>query len=439
MPSSHELRLSAAAFEALAIRKRGDGLSWLDGSGRGPLGRRSHLGFGPSTLTITRLSDGDPFAPLRLAPASFVGAPEAMRASVAIAYDATWSCARALGVRAAPRLTRAPSTIVCWARSHAAAMVYDHDTELARFGASDEAALERAMEEAARPVTRPAPSIAVEITDVEPPAPHRARIREALEAIGRGDLYQVNLARPFSGRYRGEPMALALAMRAASPVPLGAVLEGPDGITLIARTMERFLSIDPEGRIESRPIKGTIDVRPDAASALLGSEKERAEHTMIVDLVRNDLGRVCEDGSVRTPSLFAVEPYARLSHLVSVVEGKLRADASIDRILEATFPPASISGAPKLAAIEHVERLESRARGFYTGALGMIGWDGSLSLAVAIRTAELRRASAPTAQDAGALTYFAGGGIVEASDPDREVEETDLKARALLDAIESLR
>jgi len=199
--------------------------------------------------------------------------------------------------------------------------------------------------------------------------------------------------------------------------------------------MERFLSIDADRRIESRPIKGTIEVRPDAASALLGSEKERAEHAMIVDLVRNDLGRICEAGSVRTPSLFAVEPYARLSHLVSIIEGQLRDDVTLDQVLEATFPPASISGAPKLAAIEHIERLEARPRSFYTGALGMVGWDGSLSLAVAIRTAELIQRKG----DEGELTYLAGGGIVEASDPDREVEETELKARALLDAVESLR
>lgn len=427
--------MSPAAFEALAIARRGHGLTWLDGGGAHPLGRRSHLAWGPSTFAIARHGDADPFAPLRIAPAPCVGAPEVLRTSVALGYDATWSCPSKLGVRTAPQWVRAPSCVVSWSRTYDAAMVYDHAQQVARFAAIDRAALERVMEEAVAPALRPAPSIEISITDVEAPSLHRQRILSALEAIARGDLYQVNLARPFSGAYRGEPMALALAMRAASPVPLGALLEGPEGITLIARTMERFLSIDPNGRIESRPIKGTIDVRPDAASALLGSEKERAEHAMIVDLVRNDLGRICAPGSVRTPSLFDVEPYAHLSHLVSIIEGRLAGDVTLERVLEATFPPASISGAPKLAAIEHIERLEGRPRGFYTGALGMIGWDGGLSLAVAIRTAELTART----DGEGALTYFAGGGIVEASAPDREVEETDLKARALLDAVAALK
>jgi anthranilate/para-aminobenzoate synthase component I len=424
--------MSPAAFEALAVAKRGEGLTWLDGGGHGALGRFSHLAWGPSTFAVARLGEGDPFAPLRLAPEAFVGAPEVLRSSVAIGYDATWSCPSRLGVRMAPRMQRDPKSIVSWSRTYSAAMVYDHEQQRARFAGVDRAALERAMEESHAASSRP--SVAIAVTDVEAPERHRDRILSALEAIARGDLYQVNLARPFLGTYRGEPMALMLAMRAASPVPLGAMLEGPEGITLIARTMERFLSIDPDRRIESRPIKGTIDGRPDAASELLGSGKERAEHAMIVDLVRNDLGRICEAGSVRTPSLFSVEPYARLSHLVSIIEGRLREDVTLDQVLEATFPPASISGAPKLAAIEHIERLEALPRSFYTGALGMIGWDGSLSLAVAIRTAELRAGIG----DEGELTYFAGGGIVEASDPDREVEETDLKARALLDAVESL-
>ena len=432
--------MSPAAFEALAVAKRGDGLTWLDGGGQGALGRLSHLGWGPSTLSLARLGDGDPFAPLRIAPAPFVGAREVMRASVAIGYDATWSCPSRLGVRTPPRLERDPSSIVSWSRTYDAAMVYDHEGERARFAGVDAAALERVMDEAMAPASPSRPAISLALTEVEAPSIHRARILSALDAIARGDLYQVNLARPFSGTYRGEPMALMLAMRAASPVPLGAMMEGPEGITLIARTMERFLSIDRDGRIESRPIKGTIDVRPDAASALLGSEKERAEHAMIVDLVRNDLGRICQAGSVRTPSLFAVEPYAHLSHLVSVIEGQVREGMTLDQVLDATFPPASVSGAPKLAAIEHIERFEAHPRRFYTGALGMIGWDKSVSLAVAIRTAELRLLRSGTGRgDEGAFTYFAGGGIVEASDPDCEVEETDLKARALLDAARALK
>jgi anthranilate/para-aminobenzoate synthase component I len=172
-----------------------------------------------------------------------------------------------------------------------------------------------------------------------------------------------------------------------------------------------------------------------AEGALLGSPKERAEHAMIVDLVRNDLGRIAVPGSVATPRLFSVEPYAHLRHLVSVIEARLTPGTPLSAVLEATFPPASISGAPKIAALEHIEALEDTPRGFYTGALGGLGRDGRAQLAVAIRTAEVH-GGGPSA--AGSVRYFAGGGIVSASDPEAELAETELKARAFLDAVRSL-
>lgn len=435
---SPSLELSPDAWSRLASSLRGSRLSWLDASGSGDLGGRSHLAWGPSETVLARFEDHDPFAPLRAAPApGWVGDPAALASTVVLTYDAAWSAARALGLRRSPRIARPASSITTWVRHHRAALTYEHATGRASFGARDEAALNQARKEieAALASDRPRAEIAVRDVRSEPASVHEARITAALEAIGRGELYQVNLARPFRATYAGEPFALAEAMRRASPVPLGAYLEGPEGRTLIARTMERFLWVDPAmRRIESRPIKGTIDARDGAHQALLASTKERAEHAMIVDLVRNDLGRVATPGSVRTPALFAVEPYVRLSHLVSVIEAELREGVTLEEILLATFPPASISGAPKLAAMEHIEALEGAARGPYTGALGMIAGDGSLSLAVAIRTAEL----VESAPGRGTLTYFSGGGIVEASDPTREVEETDLKARALLDALLAL-
>lgn len=428
--------ISERELSQLVAALAGRGLSWLDG-GSGALGRYTHLAWGPSELRLARLGDGDPFAPLAEQAGPSFGDPLALRTAIAIAYDATWSAPARFGVRKPARLDRDRSALVCWARAHEASLRYDHQTGIASFGGRSRAAVERAIadvEEALR-ATGSEPTIAIEGLSASDPARHRSRIEQALSAIAAGDLYQVNLARPWHARWRGAPLALALAMRAASPVPLGAYLEGPEGQFLIARTMERFLSIAADRRIESRPIKGTIDDRHDAEAALLGSDKERAEHTMIVDLMRNDLGRVSVPGSVATPVLFAVEPYARLSHLVSHVTARLRDDASLTDVLWATFPPASISGAPKLSAVEHIEALEEAPRGFYTGALGSIAYDGSVSLAVAIRTAELT-SSAP---GRGTLRYFAGGGIVEASDPDREVAETELKARVFLDAVASLR
>jgi anthranilate/para-aminobenzoate synthase component I len=222
-------------------------------------------------------------------------------------------------------------------------------------------------------------------------------------------------------------------LRAASPVPLGFYYD--DGARVVlARTMERFLRWQRATRaLLARPIKGTIarSGERDRAEAetLRGDAKERAEHAMIVDLMRNDLGRVAEIGSVRVPEVMTVEPYAGLSHLVSTVECRTRRDVSLRGVLEATFPPGSITGTPKLSAIEIIERLESEPRDAYSGAVGFVDRTGGLSLAVAIRTAIV---------EAGQLRYFAGGGIVEASHVASEIAETELKARVLFDALRAL-
>jgi anthranilate/para-aminobenzoate synthase component I len=151
---------------------------------------------------------------------------------------------------------------------------------------------------------------------------------------------------------------------------------------------------------------------------------------MIVDLMRNDLARVAETGSVRVEAPFSVEPYARLSHLVTTVAATTRPDVGLVDVLRATFPPGSVTGAPKLAAMRAIEALEPEPRGVYCGAVGHVDQRGGLSLAVAIRTALVR---------GDAMHYFAGGGLVSASDPQREVAETELKARVFLDAIAELR
>lgn len=438
-----ERTISHDDLTRLAAAMRGRGVAWLDGDGSAELGARSFLAFDPLETRVARFGTRDPLGALghalEAAPPSEPGGAgdDLPRWIGAFAYDLAWSDPARFGLRVARRLSRPAAALVAWLRRYRVILAVEHATGRARLAvdrahAADERAVladvVRALDARPAPPRASASPAVAETREV-----HRRAIEEALAAIARGDLYQVNLARRWTATLEGEPLALYLAMRAASRVPLGAFLEAPDGTTLLSRSMERFVSFDARTRaIETRPIKGTVRHTPtgDDASDLRANDKERAEHAMIVDLMRNDLGRVAETGSVRPRELFRVEPYARLSHLVSIVEARARGDVGARDLLAATFPPGSVTGAPKLAAIEHVERLERFARGFYTGAIGTVSADGSLALSVAIRTAHVR---------AGDVEYFAGGGIVEASDPEREVDETELKARVLEDALAALR
>ena len=420
----------------LAVALRGRGVAWLDGDGSPELGARSFLAFDPIETRVVPFGERDPLGALGAleAPRSTAADAAAPRWIGAFAYDLAWSDPARFGLRSARRLARADRALVAWLRRYRAIVSVDHATGHAQLtidsGADARAAaveIERALatgpERLRATASRPV---------AEPRAVHRTAIEQALLGIARGDLYQVNLARRWTATLEGEPLALYLAMRAASPVPLGAYLEAPDGSALLSRSMERFLSFDARSRaIETRPIKGTVGRSAAGADAsdLRASDKERAEHAMIVDLMRNDLGRVAETGSVRPRELFRVEPYTGLSHLVSIVDARARPEVGVRDVLAATCPPGSVTGAPKLAAMEHIERLERFARGFYTGSIGTIAADGSLALSVAIRTAHVR---------GGTVEYFAGGGIVEASDPEREVDETELKANVLQDAIAAL-
>ena len=271
-----------------------------------------------------------------------------------------------------------------------------------------------------------------ELGDLRAPSrgAHARAIEAALQHIAAGDIYQVNLTHAWQGRLRGDPLWLALAMRDQSPVPFGAYFDFGEH-QLIARSMERFLRFDQHSRVlRNRPIKGTR-VRTqsdlsDARVALARDPKERAEHAMIVDLMRNDLGRVAQVGTVLVEDVMQVEPYRGLYHLVSTVHCRVRDDVGLDNILHATFPPGSVTGAPKLRALQIIEALETHPRGAYTGALGFIDRTGGLSLAVTIRAAAIQQ---------GRVTYHAGGGIVSASHSAREIDETVLKARVFLDAV----
>lgn len=256
-------------------------------------------------------------------------------------------------------------------------------------------------------------------------------VRRALAYIAAGDIFQVNLSQRFTVPWAGGGRPLFDRLRAISPAPFSAYLDGGHW-QVVSTSPERFLRAEPNGRVEMRPIKGT---RPRGATPaedealaqqLMASDKEQAELAMIVDLQRSDLGRICRYGSVQVPELRRLEGYPSVWHTVATVEGRLAEGARPDALLRATFPGGSITGAPKLRAMEIIEELEPVRRGIYTGAIGYLGFDGQIDLNVAIRTAVIR---------AGHAHVHVGGGIVAGSDPAAEYEETLAKASGLMRAL----
>jgi para-aminobenzoate synthetase component 1 len=294
--------------------------------------------------------------------------------------------------------------------------------------AVDDAAARRLRERLSAEVPAAATAAAGPLAPDHDPAGYLEGARRVLEYLAAGDVYQVNLARRLSAPFGGAPVDLAAALRARAPAPLAAFLVSADGAAaLVGNSPERFLALDGQGAVETRPIKGTrargaTPAADDAArSALAASEKDRAEHVMIVDLERNDLGRVCETGSVVVDGVARVMALPTVHHLVTTVRGRLRAGVGLAELLAATFPGGSITGAPKRRAMQIIDELEPGARGPYTGATGWLGAAGDLDLAVAIRTALVA---------GGRLSLSVGGGIVADSTPDGEWAETEVKAAA---------
>ncbi len=250
---------------------------------------------------------------------------------------------------------------------------------------------------------------------------YRAAIDEVRAAIERGDVYQVNLVQHLQAPFDGDPVALTGRLSRLSPLHPDPFVT--DDWAVVSASPELFLARRGD-RIRTMPIKGT---RPRGASAeLRASEKDAAEHVMIVDLERNDLSRVCEGGTVRWPELMATRELAGVEHMVSTVEGRLRDDVGPAELLRATFPGGSVTGAPKIAAVDLIAELEPVGRGASMGAIGRVHGNGDLDLALTIRTFAIA---------AGAIHLWVGGGIVWDSDPATEVEESWVKARPLLDAI----
>ncbi len=265
-------------------------------------------------------------------------------------------------------------------------------------------------------------------------------VERALDHIRAGHIYQANLSQRFTAPLNGTAESLYRRLRAANPAPFAAFLD-LGGFQIVSASPERFLFVEPESRrVETRPIKGTRPRGNTPAdderlkAELLASEKDAAELVMIVDLERNDLGRVCEFGSVRVPDpstgsghgLRRVEAYPTVWHTVATVEGRLRSNITRADLLRATFPGGSITGAPKIRAMQIIEELEGLRRHVYCGAIGYLGFDGTMDLNIAIRTIIVAN---------GQAYFHAGGGIVADSQPDDEYDETLHKARALANAL----
>ena len=257
-------------------------------------------------------------------------------------------------------------------------------------------------------------------------------VGRALDYIRAGDVFQVNLSRGWDVRFDAplEPAALYERLRLANPAPFAGLFDLGDAGAVVSASPERLVSVRGD-IVETRPIAGTRPRLPGDDDAgrireLVGHAKERAEHVMLVDLERNDLGRVCQAGSVEVDELMVVESYAHVHHIVSNVRGLLRDDATPGAVLRAVFPGGTITGAPKVRCMQIIAELERVGRGAYTGAMGWLNRDGDLDLNILIRSAEVA---------GDRLRFRTGAGIVADSDPAHELDETRAKARGMLQAL----
>ncbi len=246
-----------------------------------------------------------------------------------------------------------------------------------------------------------------------------------------GDCYQVNLAQRFVADCEGDPWTAYQTLRKLNAAPFSCYLNLPE-VQILSSSPERFLKLT-DGVVETKPIKGTRPRKPDYAEDqqqikdLEASNKDRAENLMIVDLLRNDISKTCKNGSVKVPILFDVESYATVHHLVSTVTGILADDQHALDLLKSCFPGGSITGAPKIRAMEIIEELEPNRRGVYCGAIGYIGFNGNMDTNIAIRT---------LVHSENTIRFWAGGGIVNDSVAEDEYQESFDKAAAMLDLLQ---
>ncbi|HVE23221.1 MAG TPA: aminodeoxychorismate synthase component I [Acidocella sp.] len=401
----------------------------------------SYLCLDPVSILSLPAGSGDPFIPLAAwldrhrparplatAPLPFIGGAVGF-----LSYE--------LGVAAAGIATRHPRMAGlpdAWFGLYDTVLGFDHRSRRLWFIGHDRPgapAAQRLAALAAR-LARPAklpPAVALDWQPEWTEAGYRARVEQVRAYIGAGDIFQANLTHRFRARRPAQFSAAGLyaALRRRSPAPFASFLSCDDDVAIISASPEAFLSLAPDGRVETRPIKGTIrrGATPDEDEALgqelSRSPKDRAENLMIADLMRNDLGRVCATGSVKVTSLCALERFASAQHLVSVVEGRLKPGLGAIDLLRASFPAGSITGAPKYRAMQIIDEIETAARGAYCGTLAWLGFDGAMGSSVMIRSIVATKE---------ALFAQAGGGIVWDSDPAAEYAEMRLKAAPLLAA-----
>jgi len=358
-------------------------------------------------------------------------------------YDGGW--ALFLGYELAheiePNLALPLTGLACQAFALRARCALVHDLAQGRVSAIAEAgataALERMVADAYQ-AAREAPqtgALAVRCVHEEDPAAYLTRVRRAKDYVRAGDVYQANLSRSWVVELNGTPSAAMGAtlyerLCSANPAPFAALAQWR-GVTILSSSPERLVRVDGR-RIDTRPIAGTRprSRRPEAelreTAELAAHPKERAEHVMLIDLERNDLGRVCEAGTVHVDELMTIESYQHVHHIVSNVSGTLRADVTPIGAVRAVFPGGTITGCPKFRCMQIIAELEGEGRGAYTGSLGYLTRSGRLDLNILIRTMTL---------SGERLTFRAGAGIVADSDPERELEETRAKARGLLAAL----
>ncbi len=262
------------------------------------------------------------------------------------------------------------------------------------------------------------------------PNKYKKIVNRAKTYISDGDIYQANLSQRFNTEFNGDPLNLYLKLRNVNPAPFSGFLKFSD-FTIISSSPERLLKVKDD-KLETRPIAGTrprgSDDKKDAAltKELLLNEKERAEHLMLVDLERNDMGRVCQPGSVNVTELMCLEQYSHVSHIVSNIEGKLNPNVTLYELLKSLFPGGTITGCPKIRCMEIINELEPSSRGPYSGSLGYIGFCRQLDFNILIRTIFIKN---------GEASFHVGAGIVADSNPDNEYEETLSKAAAMIEVL----
>ncbi len=329
--------------------------------------------------------------------------------------------------------TDPPEVAISW---YDAALVWDHAKDAAWLVASEGSAGARArarlIELLHRPEAEPQGGVcAGEVRSSLSRAAYISGVDAVRQGIARGEYYQLNLVQRLACPFSGDPAATYLRLRSINPAPFSAYLTAGD-VVVLSSSPERFIELTPAGQVTTCPIKGTrgrgrTEAGDEALKAeLIASRKETAELLMIVDLMRNDLGRVCLPGTIEVCRLNAVETYATVHHLVGEVRGRLRPGVGIAELLRAVFPGGSITGAPKVSAMRAIARLEPVRRGICMGAIGYFSAHGGADLNIAIRTLVCR---------GGMANLAVGAGIVWDSEPAAEYDETLVKARALLQAL----